>query len=176
MDDLYVECLVERKPKTTETLIKGLAYGATALFLILGLLNLFFFIGFVIMLLIDFLLVPRLSVEYEYLYVTKTLQIDSIYYKEKRRKNVEYDLEKMEIFAAEGAWQLDEYRNMQTVNKDFTSGEEGVKAWILIVHDGRNIDRVRLEPNEEMIKAIKSVYPRKVFGEQTVRKSDGNAE
>ena len=163
MDDLYVECLVAKKPMASETLIKGVAYGVTALFLILGILNLFFLIGFLIMLGIDFLALPRLSVEYEYLYVTKTLQIDSIYSKEKRKKNAEYDLEQMEIFAAEGAWQLDEYKNMQTVNKDFTSGEDDIKPWILIVHNGQAIDRVRLEPNEEMIKAIRSLYPRKVF-------------
>ena len=33
----------------------------------------------------------------------------------------------------------------------------------MIVHNGQATDRVRLEPDEEMIKAIRSVYPRKVF-------------
>ena len=163
MEDLYVECLVAKKPRAVETVIKGVAYGLTALFLILGLLNVFFLIGFVIMFIVDFLAVPRLSVEYEYLYVSKSLQIDSIYSKERRKKNVEYDLEQMEIFAEEGAWQLDEYKNMQTVSRDFTSGEEGVRPWILIVHNGQAIDRVKLEPNEELIKVLKTVYPRTVF-------------
>lgn len=163
MDDIYVECLVAKKPRTYETVVKGVAYGATALFLILGLMNLIFLIGFGIMLFVDFLALPRLSVEYEYLYVSKSLQIDSIYSKEKRKKNAEYDLEQMEIFAAEGAWQLDEYKNMQTVNRDFSSGEEDAKIWILIVHNGQSIDRVRLEPDEDMVKAIRQVYPRKVF-------------
>ena len=163
MDDLYVECLVAKKPKAYETIVKGVAWGVTALFLIAGLFNLLLIIGFGIMLFVDFLVLPRLSVEYEYLYVSKTLQVDSIYSKEKRKKNVEYDLEQMELFAEEGAWQLDEYKNMQTVNRDFTSGDEGVRPWILIAHHGQSIDRVKLEPNEEMIKAIKAVYPRKVF-------------
>ena len=163
MDDIYVECLVAKRPKTYETVVKGVAYGATALFLILGLMNLIFLIGFGIMLFVDFLALPRLSVEYEYLYVSRSLQIDSIYSKEKRKKNAEYDLEQMEIFAAEGAWQLDEYKNMQTVSRDFSSGEEDAKIWILIVHNGQSIDRVRLEPDEDMVKAIRQVYPRKVF-------------
>ena len=163
MEDLYVECLVARRPGAADTLIRGACYGVSALLLLLGIVNPFFFIGFVIMLHVDIFALPRLSVEYEYLYVTKTLQIDSIFSKEKRKKNVEYDLERMEIFAAEGAWQLDEYKNMQTVNRDFTSGEEGIKAWIMIVHNGQAAERVRLEPDEEMIKAIRSVYPRKVF-------------
>ena len=163
MDDLYVECLVARKPRPVDTILKGIAYGATALFLILGLASLIFLLGFGVMLFVDFLLVPRLSVEYEYLYVTKSLQIDSIYSKEKRKKTAEYDLEQMEIFAEEGAWQLDEFKSLQTVDKDYTSGDEGVRPWILIVHNGSAIDRVRLEPDAELIKAIKSVYPRKVF-------------
>ncbi|MBQ4481697.1 MAG: hypothetical protein II966_00540 [Lachnospiraceae bacterium] len=166
MDDLYVECLVAKKPRASETLIKGVAYGATALFLILGLTSLLFLIGFGVMLFVDFLLLPKLSVEYEYLYVSKTLQIDSIYSKQKRKKTVEYELDKMEIFAREGAWQLDEYKNMQTVNRDFSSGNEGTDTWIMIVHNGQAIDRVRLEPNEELIKVIKTLYPRKVFSEK----------
>ena len=166
MDDLYVECLVAKKPRASETLIKGVAYGATALFLILGLTSLLFLIGFGVMLFVDFLLLPKLSVEYEYLYVSKTLQIDSIYSKQKRKKTVEYELDKMEIFAREGAWQLDEYKNMQTVNRDFSSGNEGADTWIMIVHNGQAIDRVRLEPDEELIKVIKTLYPRKVFSKK----------
>lgn len=163
MDDLYVECLVARKPVAAETLIKGVSFGATALFLIMGLVNLLFLAGFVVMLLVDFLLLPRLSVEYEYLYVSKTLQIDTIFSKEKRKKTVEYELDQMEIFAEEGAWQLDEYKNMQTADKDYSSGEEGANTWIMIVHNGQAVDRVRLEPNEELVKAVKTIYPSKVF-------------
>ncbi|MCR5774448.1 MAG: DUF6106 family protein [Lachnospiraceae bacterium] len=162
MDDLYVECLVEKKSGMSETVIKGIAYGATVLFAILGLSSFLFLLGLGIMLLVDFLLLPRLSVEYEYLYVSKSLEIDSIFSKQKRKKNIEYDLEQMEIFAEEGAWQLDEYKNLKTVNKDYTSGAEGINAWILIVHNGQDIHRVRLEPNEELIEAIKTFFPRKV--------------
>ncbi len=164
MEDLYVECLVARKPRPYETLLKGLAWGFTVLFAVAGLIFLpVLLVGAVILVLIDFFALPRLSVEYEYLYVSRSIQIDSIYSKEKRRKTAEYELEQMEIFAEESAWQLDEYKNMQTVDKDYTSGEDGISAWILIVHNGQEIHRVRLEPNEEMVKAVRSVYPRKVF-------------
>ncbi|MBQ7584515.1 MAG: hypothetical protein IJT24_07870 [Lachnospiraceae bacterium] len=164
MEDLYVECLVARKQRAYETFVRGGVWGLTALFLIAGFfIHFLFLIGFVAMLLVCFFALPRLSVEYEYLYVSRSIEIDSIYSKEKRKKTAEYDLEQMEIFAEEGAWQLDEYKNAQTVNKDFTSGEDGVKAWILIVRTGQALERVRLEPDGEMIKAVKSVFPRKVF-------------
>ena len=114
MDDLYVECLVAKKPLPAETLIKGIAWGAAALCLLLGVVNILFMIPFVLIAAADFLLLPRLSVEYEYLYVSKSLQIDRIYSKQNRKKAVEYDLEQMEIFAEEGAWQLDEFKNMSS--------------------------------------------------------------
>ena len=165
MNDTYVECLVARKPKPYETLLKGLSWGFTVLFVLAALFFLpVLFIGAVIMLLVDFFLLPRLSVEYEYLYVSKSIEIDSIYSREKRRKTAEYDLEQMEIFAEEGAYQLDEYKNMKTADRDYTSREDGIKAWVLIVRSGQEVERVRLEPNEEMVKAVRSVYPRKVFG------------
>ena len=164
MDDLYVECLVARKPKQYETLLRGGAWGLAALFLAAGFfVSFLFLIGSVIMLIVCFLCLPRLSVEYEYLYVSKSLEIDTIFSKEKRKKTAEYDLEQMEIFAEEGAFQLDEYKNVQAADKDYTSGEEGIRAWVLVVRNGNGTDRVRLEPNEEMIRAVRSVFPRKVF-------------
>lgn len=164
MDDGYVECLIAKKPKPYEPLVRGGAWGLMALFLLAGLfVSIIFIIGFIIMLFVCFFALPRLSVEYEYLYVSKSIEVDSIYSKEKRKKTAEYDLEQMEIFAEEGAYQLDEYKNLKTVDRDYTSGEEGIRAWVLIVRTGQDVQRVRLEPNEEMIKAVRAVYPRKVF-------------
>ena len=163
MDDLYVECMVPRKPLPAETLIKGAAWGAAALCVLLGFMNIIMMIPAVIIAAADYFLLPRLSVEYEYLYVSKSLQIDRIFSRQNRSKAVEYDLEKMEIFAAEGAWQLDEYKNMNTTDKDYTSGYPDREVWILIVHNGQNIDRVRLEPNAEFVQAMRTVFPRKTF-------------
>ncbi len=163
MEDLYVECLVAKEPKPTEALIKGAAYGVTVLCFLLGVINVLFLIPFVILVVVDIFLLPRLSVEYEYLYVSRSLQVDAIYSKQRRKKAVEYDLEKMDIFAEEGAWQLDEYKNLKTKDRDYTSGRQDAIRWVLIVHDGQNVDRVLLEPNTDLINAIKGIYPRKTF-------------
>lgn len=163
MEDFYVECLVAKKPKAYETLLKGAAWGFTALFLVAGLISFFFLLGFVAMILVDLLLLPRLSVEYEYLYVAKTLQIDSIFSKEKRKKNAEYDMDQMEIFAEEGSSKLDEYKNANVTVRDYTSREAGIRPWILIIRRGQTLEKVKLEPDEEMIKAVRMNYPRKVF-------------
>ncbi len=164
MDDLYIEQLVARKHRPTDSLIRGLVIGLTVLSVLLGLFVFPIFLAAAAAggLAIYFLL-PNLSVEFEYLYVSKTLQIDKILSKEKRKKVVEYELEKMEIFAEEGAWQLDDHKNIKAVERDFTSGNEGAARWIMIVHNGNQIDRVALEPGEDLINAVRTHFPRKTF-------------
>ncbi len=163
MEDLYVECLVERKPKPSDPLIKGLAYGGTVVCFLLGFISILFLIPFAVLLAVDLLLIPKMQVEYEYLYVSRSLQIDAIYSKQRRKKLVEYDLDKMEAFGAAGAWQLGEFKGLKTNDKDYSSGDSEAEKWILIAHNGQDIDRVCLEPNSAMIQAIKNIYPRKTF-------------
>ena len=163
MDDLYVECLVAKKSRPTDILIKGVVIGLTVFFFILGLMVPVFLIAGVIGGVVIWLFLPNLSLEFEYLYVSKTLEIDKIMSKSKRKKAVEYDLEKMEIFAQTGAYQLDNYKNLQTVEKNYTSRENDRDVWIMIVHSGNEVHRVLLEPDEELITAIKNQYPRKTF-------------
>ncbi len=164
MDDLYVECLVARKPRPADPLIRGVVIGLTVLLGLAGLLlNPVFLTGLLIGGLCIYFLLPNLSVEYEYLYISKTLQVDKILSKEKRKKAVEYELDQMEIFAEEGAWQLDEYKNTKTLNRDFSSGRAEETKWIMIIRNGSETERVVLEPNEALIKAVFAQYPRKTF-------------
>ena len=71
-------------------------------------------------------------------------------------------MNKMEIFAGEKAYQLDEFKNRQMKTFDFSSGEENANRYILIINEGET-KRIILEPNEEMVKMIKGQFPRKVF-------------
>ncbi len=164
MDDLYVECLVERKAAGFQPLIKGAAYGLAAVSLIAGLIiNPLFFAVFAALVLCIWLLLPSLDVEFEYLYVSKSLSVDKILSKEKRKNVVEYDLEKMEIFAEEGSDRLDQYKNLQVRERDFTSHFENRPVWVLIVRNGEDVERVLLEPDEKLIHAMKSHFPHKTF-------------
>ncbi len=164
MDDLYVECLVERKPNPAQALIKGLVYGLTVISLFAGVaLSPVFFIAGIGLILVIWLVLPMLNLEFEYLYVSKSLTVDKIFSKEKRKKAAEYDLEKMEIFAEKGAYQLDEYKNIKTVDRDYTSHIADRPVWILIVRNGNDVERLYLEPNEKLIDAMKSQFPRKTF-------------
>ena len=69
----------------------------------------------------------------------------------------------MEIFAEEGAYQLDDFKNLKTVEKDYTSREKDKDIWIMLIHQGKDIERLRLEPSEQLINAFRNQYPRKTF-------------
>ena len=53
--------------------------------------------------------VPKLEVEYEYLYVNGELDIDAIYSKQKRKKMGSYDASELEILAPENSHELDSF-------------------------------------------------------------------
>ncbi len=164
MDDLYVECLVERKSGPIQPLLKGGAYGlAVVSFLAAIIISPLFFVLTAVMVFCIWLALPALDVEYEYLYVSKSLTIDKILSKEKRKNAAEYDLEKMEIFAEDGAAQLDRYKNLQATVRDFTSHYENRPMWVLVVRNENNVEKVLLEPDEKLIHAMKSHFPHKTF-------------
>lgn len=162
MNDTYVEWIVARKSKPTDILIKGVSIGATVVLLVIGLMSLPFLVAGVIAGVLCYLFLPNLDLEYEYLYIDKTIQIDKIMSKQKRKRVAEYELDKMEIFAQEKAYQLDEYKNRKMTVRDYSSGDESHSRYIMILNDGET-KKLILEPNEEMVKSIKNMYPRKVF-------------
>ena len=95
--------------------------------------------------------------------MSKELQVDKIMSKTKRKTVANYTLDKMEIFAKEGVYQLDEFKNRQMTTKDFTSGDKDAVRYVMIINDGKESARVYLEPNDAIITAIRNQFPRKVF-------------
>ena len=93
-------------------------------------------------------------------YICKKLEIDE--------KNIlstnagKFEIERMEILAPYGSYHLDEFKNKTYKELDFSSGvvNKPEKRYVLY-YDGKN--KVIIEPNEGIIKAIKSIAPRKVF-------------
>ena len=102
------------------------------------------------------------DVEYEYLYVDKELTVDKVMAKSRRKRVATYDLGKIEILAPIKSWHLDNYKNRTDKTVDYSSGEEKQPdRRFAFFYDGKQ--RVLIEPNEEMIKAMQTVAPRKVF-------------
>lgn len=101
------------------------------------------------------------SVEYEYLYIDKELQIDRILAKSNRKRMETLDLNELEVLAPVRSHELDAYRNRNYKKADYSSGNEASeqKKYMLVVNDKQII----FEPTEEMVKTIHMFAPRKVF-------------
>ena len=163
MSDLYVECLVARKPSTILTFFKVLLIMMTAVFVFLGLM---FTPGLLVAIITGvaaYFTYMNADVEYEYLYLDKEISVDKVMAKSKRKKMGSFSVEQMEIMAPVNSHRLDSYKNRQVKKThDFSSGKasQPEKRYMLFFSGDT---KVILEPNEAMIKAIQSVAPRKGF-------------
>lgn len=165
MSELYTEVMVEKRFTGKDMAIKVVLLFLTVFAAVCGLVLMpLALIVAVILGVIDYIFIPRLSVEYEYLYVNGELDIDKIFSKSKRKKAGRYDLAKMEIMAPVNSHQLDSYRNNTNIKTvDFSSGNPDAKVYAVIIPTEKELQRVLFEPNEVIIKDVRSKMPRKVF-------------
>ena len=162
MGETYVECLVARKPSTIMTFLKILLVMMTVVFVLIGLIR---FVGLIVAAVTGigaYFAAMNASLEYEYLYVDKEISIDKVMAKSRRKKIGTFSLEQMEIFAPLNSHRLDFYRNSEGKTMDYSSGiaAQPERRYMMVCNGGT---RVILEPNEELIKAVQNIAPRKVF-------------
>ncbi len=165
MNDTYVECLVARKANPAAPLIKAAAIGVTAAFILFGLLmrSFIFILPGIAAGVASFLFLPCLSLEYEYLLAAGEFSVDKIMSKENRKNVLNLTLDKLEIFAEEGSYQLDNYKNQNMTVKDFSSGEEGRRRFEMIFRNDNGLSKLILEPSDDLIEAMRFSSPGKVF-------------
>lgn len=102
------------------------------------------------------------DLEFEYLYLEKELTVDKVMAKSKRKKVAVYEVDRMEILAPIRSYRLDGYKNRQGKTLDYSTRTEEKPDLRYVMYYEGNV-RVILSPSPELIKAIKSVAPRKVF-------------
>ncbi len=165
MNDTYVEVMVDRKTSPLLGVARGALYALAAVCLIATLLvSGIFFVGAIVFCGIAYFVVPMFDIEYEYLYLDKEISIDKIMSKEKRKHAYTVDLNKMEFMAPEASHELDSYKARNLKTYDFGSGKEDAKVYTIVYGTGsEGTVLVNIEPNGEMLRAIKNVFPRKVF-------------
>lgn len=164
MSDVYVECLIQAKRS-------GAAKAVTVILIVLTVLFCLTMFMFPIAMLLAmgtgvgaYFANLYSHVEYEYLYLDKELVVDKILAQSKRKRVATYSLDRMEIFAPIKSWHLDSFKNRNVKVVDYSIGQE-------LQPDGRYAmyyeggTKVILSPSEDMIKALKSVAPRKVFND-----------
>ncbi len=161
--ETYVECMVKKKANGLMSALKVLLIGIAVITGLLG------FMGLIVSLIIAvvagvgaYFVSLNANLEYEYLYVDKQLTVDKIMARTRRKKVETFDLERMEILAPIKSWHLDDYKNRQLKVVDYSSGvEQQPDIRYSMIYNGEK--RVIFEPNAEMVAAIKSIAPRKVF-------------
>ena len=94
--------------------------------------------------------------------VEKTMYIDKIMKKSKRKRMGEYDLTKTEVMAPEGSSYIKEYDNRNLKCTDFSSLIPENKKYVLIIMDGNEMVKLVLEPDERMLKELRDIIPRQL--------------
>lgn len=164
MSDTYREIMVKRETPAVNKLLKGGLIGLTAVFFLLGMVT--YPIVLVAALIcggVTFFVVPKLEMEFEYLYVNGELDIDVIYSKQKRKKMGSYDMQELEVLAPEKSHALDSYMNKNGVKvRDFTSGNPEAKNYILVFNKDNTQVIIKAELDDAVISDIRRIAPRKV--------------
>ena len=163
MNDTYVEQLVSRKSNPISGVLKFVIYGFAIACALMGLLGWFaLFLIAIVLFLVAYFALPMLDVEYEYLYLSKEITVDKIIAKQRRKRAMVIDLNKAELIAPESSHELDSYKNRPHVDKDFSSKMPEAKSYVLAYEDGENLSLIKLDLNDEMLSAIRTVFPRKI--------------
>ena len=117
MSDLYTEVLVKKQQTGKDKAIKGVLIFFTVLFAAAGIMmNPLILLLALVLGIVDYIFIPKLSVEFEYLYVNGELDIDRIYSQSRRKRAASYELSNMEILAPYQSHQLDSYKNIRASN------------------------------------------------------------
>lgn len=162
MSEIYVECLIKKKSSPVKNFFRALTIMLAVAFIFLGLIFSPALIIGLLMAVVAYFVYMNAELEYEYLYLDKELTVDKVMAKTRRKRVAQYDLNRMEIFAPMNSYHLDNFKNRKVKDVDYSSGEarQPEVRYVMYYDSG---EKVVLEPNEEMIKAIKNIAPRKVF-------------
>lgn len=165
MSDLYQEILISRETPFINKIARVAAYVVTAFVIFTGFLfmNILFLIAGAGLAVCCYIFLPRLDVEYEYLYVNGELDIDAIYSKQKRKRVAGYDMAELEILAPSTSHALDSYVNQQGVKvRDFTSRDPQAQSYTLVFSKEGKRDIIKVELNDVILNDIRRIAPRKV--------------
>lgn len=163
MNDTYTELIVKRKTPTTYIVLKGVLIGITVVTFLLGLVNQLAFFAGIILVVIDYFLFTSWDLEFEYLYVNGTLDIDKIMSKSKRKRVKSLDMQKLEMIAPIDSYHLDSYKNGKFTELDVSSGVKENKLYVMIINDNNERLKVIFEPNDRILDSIRTIAPRKVI-------------
>lgn len=162
MSDTYVELLVKKPEQKAASTFRGILIGLGAVLFCIGILSYFLItLSGLLCWGLSYLFLLQANIEYEYLYLDKELTVDKISNQSNRKKVAVYDLSKLEIMAPKKSARLDRYQNLKA--KDYSSESEEGNAFELVLNGENGRQRIIIDTNENLVKAIKMASPRQVF-------------
>lgn len=159
---------VKRKQKKMTGVLRKLMVVFGVFFVLLGIMisQAFMLAGFLLVALY-FVFDVLSRKEYEYILDGKTLTIDVIYGKRYRKTAHIIDMTEMEVTAPNRHEAVAKYRKdgggFRLPKFDYTSYEDDIPYYTMIVIEDREKKKLLLDLNQELLFALKKQYPSKVF-------------
>lgn len=165
MGDSYAEVLVKRQMTMLDRLKKG---GSIVLLVLAAFAGVFIHVWFLLAAVAlgvwTFFMLPAFDMEFEYLLVNRELDIDKIYSKSKRKKAASFQLDEMEIFAPIDSHRMDRYNSDARLRvRDYSSRADGADVYGMVIRDDKELYKILLEPDGQMLEVMRRYYPNKVF-------------
>ena len=165
MSDLYTELLVKKEKTAKDTLIKTGLITLTVLFAVAGLIiHPYLWAGLIVFAILDYFIIPKTSLEYEYLFVNGEMDIDVIMSQQKRKRTFSFNMQDVDLMAPLKSHRMDYYNNNQKMKLlDYSSGNDTHKRFAAIMRHNNETCRVVLEPDDNLAQAMRNYAPSKVF-------------
>ncbi len=163
----FQECLVWRKPAGYASLLKYLTIALAILFALIGVMYPIMYSAAIAMVAVRLFAVPRLYLEYEYIFMKDTLRIDKIINQNGRKRALEVEMSHVEIIAPEKNAETAYYVNNKKYIPMFCdSNLPDHDRFCIAYNNGGDSRLIYFEPHEDLLKALKYHYPRKVIVDQ----------
>ncbi|MEF2805691.1 MAG: DUF6106 family protein [Massilistercora timonensis] len=160
MSDYYTEQLIKKQTTMKDVFLKALLVSLS----IVSVLIVFLFpLGIIIPVAViaaTVILIRRLDVEYEYLYVNGDLDIDKIMHKAKRKRVFSMNVNDLEVLAPIDAIELRQYQRAKAL--DYSSGTGRGRLYALVVTEHGQQKKIIFEPNDTIVEGFFLLAPRKV--------------
>lgn len=160
----YAEAGVKKKETFATIGIRCLMIALAVLLFFAAFINQLMMILAAALICIDILLIPFLKIEYEYIFCDGQIDFDRINGGARRKHILRIDLEEVELVAPKNSHALDEFRsNNQGITKDFSSGRDNGRTYMVIARQNGNLIKILFEPSEKMVACMKNKSPRKIM-------------
>lgn len=165
MNETCREYLVKKKTTARDTALRALVILLTVLAALTGLFLIpYALLAALVLGILSYFVIQNTDLEYEYTLIEKSLDIDKIMAKTRRKRLKSYDLKDADLIAPVKSHRMDYYnQNSSLKTLDYTSGTGEGKVYAIIIKDGNETARVLIEPDDVMAAMMNRAMPGKCF-------------